>query len=60
MFLTIWLNGTLDMMQNDVKTSEFEHRSMEIHLFLDDCLTTTLRRRWLFSRATWFVGNKGF
>ena len=36
MFLTIWLNGTLEMMQNDVETSEFEYRSMEIHLFLDD------------------------
>ena len=36
MFLTIWLDGTLEMMQNDVETSEFECRSMEIHLFLDD------------------------
>ena len=36
MFLTIWLDGTLEMMQNDVETSEFEYRSMEIHLFLDD------------------------
>jgi len=36
MFLTIWLNGTLEMMQNDVETFEFEYRSMEIWLFLDD------------------------
>ena len=36
MFLTIWLNGTLEMIQKDVETSEFEYRSMEIWLFLDD------------------------
>ena len=36
MFLTMWLNRTLEMMQNDVETSEFEYRSMEIQLFLDD------------------------
>ena len=36
MFLTTWLNGTLEMMQNDVETSEFEYRSKEIWLFLDD------------------------
>ena len=30
MFLTIRLNRTLEMMQNDVETSEFEYRSMEI------------------------------
>ena len=30
MFLIIRLNGTLEMMQNDVETSEFEYRSMEI------------------------------
>ena len=34
MFLTIRLNGTLEMMQNDVKTSEFGYRSTEIDLFL--------------------------
>ena len=33
-FLTVQLNGTLEMMQNDVKTSEFEYRSTEIDLFL--------------------------
>ena len=33
MFLTIRLNGTLEMMQNDVETSEFEYRSMEIWSF---------------------------
>ena len=36
MFLTIRLNRTLEMMQNDVETSEFEYRSMEIWLILDD------------------------
>ena len=36
MFLAIRLNRTLEMMQNDVETSEFEYRSMEIWLFLDD------------------------
>ena len=36
MFLTIRLNGTLEMMQNDVETSEFEYRNMEIWLFLED------------------------
>ena len=36
MFLTIRLGRTLEMMQNDVETSEFEYRSMEIWLFLDD------------------------
>ena len=36
MFLTIRLNRTLEMMQNDMETSEFEYRSMEIWLFLDD------------------------
>ena len=36
MFLTIRLDRTLEMMQNDVGTSEFEYRSMEIWLFLDD------------------------
>ena len=36
MFLTIRLNRTLEMMQNDVETSEFGYRSMEIWLFLDD------------------------
>ena len=36
MFLTIRLDRTLEMMQNDVETSEFEYRSMEIWLFLDD------------------------
>ena len=34
MFLTTRLNGTLEMMQNDVKTSEFGYRSTEIDLFL--------------------------
>ena len=33
MFLTIRLDRTLEMMQNDVKTSEFGYRSMEIWLF---------------------------
>ena len=33
MFLTIRLNGTLEMTQNDVETSEFEYRSMEICFF---------------------------
>ena len=36
MFLAIRLNRTPEMMQNDVETSEFEYRSMEIWLFLDD------------------------
>ena len=36
MFLTIRLDRTLEMMQNDVETSEFEYRSMESWLFLDD------------------------
>ena len=36
MFLTMWLNRTLEMMQNDVETSGIEYRSMEIQLFLDD------------------------
>ena len=36
MFLTIRLDRTLEMMQNDVETSKFEYRSMEIWLFLDD------------------------
>ena len=34
MFLTTRLSGTLEMMQNDVKTSEFGYRSTEIELFL--------------------------
>ena len=33
MFLTIRLDRTLEMMQNDVKTSEFGHRSMDIFYF---------------------------
>ena len=37
-FLTIRLDRTLEMMQNDVKTSEFGYRSMEIWLFLDDAV----------------------
>ena len=36
MFLTIRLDRTLGMMQNDVETSKFGYRSMEIWLFLGD------------------------
>ena len=31
MFLMGWLDRTLEMMQNDVKTSEIEYKSMEIY-----------------------------
>ena len=37
MFLMLQLCITLEMMQNDVETSEIEYRSMEIHLFLHLC-----------------------
>ena len=49
MFLTIRLNGTLEMMQNDVETSEFETETWRFGYFWKMMFDINFWRRTTFS-----------